>query len=359
MIIYYVFPVIVFIFYILSNSNLNNNKNIPFFLYGLLFLFLVIFAGFRGETVSRDYQSYILFFNQIIDGQSVSVINDPGFTFISWIASFLSNTYIYLFIIYAIIGVSVKLFSFYKILGIRHSFLGVIIYFSNFYFLHEMTQIRIGVATGIFLISIQFIINRQFIKFLICIAIAAFFHVSILLVLPLYFLKFKSINPIFWWVLHVANIIFFLFRLSLLDLIQVFTPDSLTSKVEILKLIMIESVGTTNIRIFNRFLMYLILNLFLLYHWKLLAQKSKYFIFLLKASFISLSLAFFLYDSYVFAYRFSEIIGVVQICLFAMIAFLFNNRVVGAVIVLLLALFLILINIGFTGLLQSYYFNSI
>ena len=137
-----------------------------------------------------------------------------------------------------------------------------------------MTQIRIGVATGIFLISIQFIINRQFIKFLICIAIAVFFHVTVLLVLPLYFLKFKTINPIFWVGLLVANIIFFLFHLSLLDVVQVVTPDSLTRKVEVLELAMMESVGTTNIRIFNRFLLYFILNLFLLYHWKLLAQKS-------------------------------------------------------------------------------------
>ena len=359
MIIYFVFPVIVFIFYLFANSNLNNNNNTAFFLYGLLLIFLVIFAGFRGEYVSRDYQNYISFFNQIKAGQSVSVINDLGFTYISRLAFLLSNTYIYLFVIYASIGVSVKLFSFYKILGIRFSFLGVIIYFSNFYLLHEMTQIRVGVATGIFLISIRYIINRQFIKFLICLAIAAFFHVTILLVLPLYFLKFERVKPVFWIGLLSLNIVFFLFNVSFLDIIQVFTPDSFASKVKVLNSTMLESQGSTNIRIFNRFLMYLILNLFLLYYWKLLAQKSKYFVFLLKASFISLSIAFFLYDSYVFAYRLSEIIGVVQICLFAMIAYLFNNRVFGAGMVLLLALFLLLINIGFTGLLQSYYFNTI
>lgn len=357
MIVYFALPILVFFGYVIAISK-EIEKTISYFLYTLIFLILVIFAGLRGDGVSRDYENYVSFFFQINSGGSVAVINDPGFYFIIRIVSFFSNTYILLFIIYAFLGVYAKLFSFVRIMGITGAFLATIIYLSNFYFLHEMTQIRIGVASGIFLIGIPFIVKRQFKKYLICILIASFFHISVILVLPLYFLRHDRINRVFWIGLLVINLIFFISHLSIMDIIQVFTPASLSDKVRVYKSLMMEATDTTNIRFFNRFLLYLILNLFLLYHSKFLAQKSIYFIFLLKTSFISLSIAFFLYDFYLFAYRFSEIIGVVQICLFAMIAYLFKDKILGSFIVLLLALFLILINIGFTGLLQPYYFHS-
>ena len=355
MLIYYLLPIFSFIGYIISITN-KENKTLSFFYFiFLLFLFILI-AGFRNEHVSRDYENYVDFFNKINDGDTVSVIDDPGFYYIIKFVKLFSNKYAYLFFIYALLGVSFKFFSIIRISGISGAFLAIMVYSSNFFFLHEMTQIRIGVATGIFLISIKYIVEQDFFRFLLCVALGTFFHLSLIIVLPLYFINYKSIKPIFWVSLIVINLLFYISKFSILNILNLFSPAYFSEKIYVYKTFMLDSNDTTNIGIFNRFLLYLILNLFLLYNWRILKDKSKYFIFLLKCSFISLSIAFFLYDFYLFAYRFSEIIGVVQICLFSMIAYLFRDKIIGSIVVLLLSLFLILVNITLTGLLQNYKF---
>jgi hypothetical protein len=219
-----------------------------------------------------------------------------------------------------------------------------------------MTQIRIGLACGFILLAIPYIVKRNFLKYLVLILIGTFFHVSVLITIPLYFIDPKKIKPLFWIGLLVVNLLFYIFHFSLMDLALLFTPESYKIKIYAYKTFMLEATNDTNIRFVNRFLLYLILNLFLLYHWKRLAKESPYFIILLKLSFVSLSTAFFFYDFYLFAFRFSELIGVVQICLFAFVAFTFNNKLFGVTVVLLLTIFLLIINILLTGLLQPYYF---
>ena len=358
MLIYYLLPIFAFFGFIIAIKD-NEHKVFSFFCFSLLLILFIVIAGFRNEQVSRDYENYVDFFNQIVDGNTVSVIDDPGFYYIIKFVKLFSNKYAYLFLVYAILGVSFKFFSFIRINGIKGSFLAIMIYSSNFFFLHEMTQIRIGVATGIFLLSLKYIIEQNFKFYLLFIVLGMFFHVSLIIVLPLYFINYKTIKPIFWLSLIFFNLIFYISKFSILNILQLISPAYFSEKIYVYKSFMLDSNDTTNIGIFNRFLLYLILNIFLLYNWKILKNKSQFFILLLKCSFISLSIAFFLYDFYLFAYRFSEIIGVVQICLFAMIGFLFKDKIFGSAVVLLISLFLILVNISLTGLLQNYKFINL
>lgn len=356
MIVYYLLPILVFALYLLSATNKIDNLT-RYIFYGFVFIILFIVAGFRGRFVSRDYENYINFFNIIKEGGIVSELSEPSFYLITYFVNLFTESYLLVFVIYAFLGVLFKLYAIKNLMGIKESFLAIIIYLSNFFFLHEMTQIRIGVASAFFLIGIPHIYNQNFIKYLIFILIGAFFHLSILVTLPFYFLNSKKLNPINWIFLLSFNLIFYLLNLSLLDIIRIVTPSDYMIKIDAYKQFMLELTNSTTISIFNRFLVYLILNLVLLYNWRVLAEKNRYFILLLKLSFISLSIAFFFYDFYLFAFRFSELIGVVQICLFASIGFVFKDKFTGASIVLLLALFLIFINITMTGLLKPYYFN--
>ena len=363
MIVYYLLPLISFLFFYLieflkKSSNKESIKYFDYFLYSLLLIIFIIIAGFREETISRDYENYVNFFDQIKNGETVSVINDPGFYFIIKIITLFSDKYAYLFLIYAILGVSMKFISIKRILGIQYACLAIAIYSANFFLFHEMTQIRIGVATGFFLFSIPYIINRQPIKYLITILLGSFFHVSLLIVLPLYFIDSQKIKPKFWIILNLINFLFFITHQSILKISTYITPPFFSEKIFVYKSFMEESNESSNIGIFNRFLVYFILNFVFLYHYKIIEKKSKYFIFLLKSSFISLSIAFFLYDFYLFAYRFSEIIGVVQICLFGMLTFLFKDKHFGNFLVLCLAILLIIVNVSLTHLVLPYKFIS-
>lgn len=355
MIVYFAIPVIVYFFSLLVASK-NVDKIDAWFLYALVFICLVIIAGFRGSGVARDYQNYVDFFYSIRAGETVSELTEPSYFYIVELVTLFSDSYLPVFVIYALLGVFFKLLAFERILGIKAAFLAVIIYMSNFYILHEMTQIRIGLASGFFLLAIPYIVKRNFFKYLILILIGTFFHVSILITIPLYFIESKKIKPLFWLGLLMINLLFYIFHLSLMDLALLLTPESYKIKIHAYREFMLEATNDTNIRFVNRFLLYLILNLFLLYNWKRLAKESPYFIILLKLSFVSLSTAFFFYDFYLFAFRFSELIGVVQICLFAFVAFTFNNKLFGVTLVLILTVFLLIINVLLTGLLQPYYF---
>lgn len=355
MIIYYLLPIFVYILYLLLSSNKTSNVY-RCLGYLIVFILLFIIAAFRGRGVSRDYENYIDFFHIIKNGGIVTELSEPSYPLIVKLVTIFTDSFLPVFVIYAFLGVFFKLLAFRKIMGLKEGFLAIIIYLSNFYFLHEMTQIRIGLASAFFLLGIQYIIKKEPIKYLICILIGCFFHLSIIITLPFYFINSKRINPIYWVGLLLINLAFYLLHLSLLDFLPFIVPESYMIKLYAYKEFMLDLTNNTTITIFNRFLVYLILNLFLLFNWRVLSEKSEYFIILLKLSFISLSIAFFFYDFYLFAFRFSELIGVVQICLFALIAFVFDKKIVGVTLILLLSLFLILINITLTGLLKPYYF---
>lgn len=355
MIIYFALPVMVYFFCLLTASK-KVDKIDAWFLYGIIFICLVILAGFRGATVGRDYDNYVTFFYKIRAGESIAELSEPSYYYIVELVNKFSDSYLPVFVIYALLGVFFKMLSFERLLGIKGAFLAVIIYLSNFYILHEMTQIRIGLASGFFLLAIPYIVQKNIYKYVILILLGAFFHISILITLPLYFISSHRIKPVFWLGLLGFNLFFYLLHFSLMDLTEFFTPESYKTKIHAYREFMLESTNNTNIRFVNRFLLYLIMNLFLLFNWKRLAKISPYFVILLKLSFISLSIAFFFYDFYLFAFRFSELIGVVQICLFAFLAYTFNNKFLGTTVVLLLTIFLLIINVLLTGLLQPYYF---
>lgn len=357
MLIYFIIPFIIYFFYFLS-TYLSTSKYTTLFFHTIIFFLLTVLAGFRGRGVSRDYENYLESIDIIKAGGDIIEFSEPGFKIITNFSSFFSESYILVFIIYALLGVFFKYLAILKISGLRFSYLAILIYYSNFYLFHEMTQIRIGVASGLFLLAIPDIINRNFLRFIALILAASFFHLSILVTIPLYFLKSDSINPKFWIYLMIFNLLFYLSGLSVLDLFDQYLSGFFGMKVDAYKSFMEEATSNTNISLLNRFLVYLILNFYLLYNWKILSKKSIYFIFLLKVSFISLSVAFFFYDFYLFAFRFSEIFGVVQICLFPMLALLFHEKYLSSSLVLILSLFLLFVNVTLTGLLKPYNFTT-
>lgn len=67
-------------------------------------------------------------------------------------------------------------------------YLSLVFFYSYFFLLHGVIQMRAGVASGFFFLSIIPLYNKKLISFILLSACACFFHVSSLLVLPLYFL---------------------------------------------------------------------------------------------------------------------------------------------------------------------------
>jgi hypothetical protein len=68
--VYYLLPIISILFFYLidfykNKSDKNSIKFYKYFLFYLLLIIFIIIAGFREETISRDYENYVTFFDKI------------------------------------------------------------------------------------------------------------------------------------------------------------------------------------------------------------------------------------------------------------------------------------------------------
>ena len=88
----------------------DNKELVSKLLYTLFGILLILISGFRGTGIDRDYLNYINLYN--IHKDSWTPLIEPSFLLISkLIKSFLNNNVTALFVIFAILGVSTKMFA--------------------------------------------------------------------------------------------------------------------------------------------------------------------------------------------------------------------------------------------------------
>ncbi len=185
---------------------LKKYRTIAFVAIGVI---LILFAGLRAEDIDRDYVSYVDNYKRIgtlrdFSGNDLAdliVWLEPSIIFISLLVHSVFNTPLMLFIIYAILGVSFKLKAIKKI-SPEYYLIPLLLYTTHFFFLHEMTQIRAGVACGISFLSLPYIKDKKPINFILFTLLACCFHYSAIMFLPLYFLK-DQINIKVWLIVFV------------------------------------------------------------------------------------------------------------------------------------------------------------
>ncbi len=130
----------------------------------------------------------------------------------SVLCSFLKTTgnseqtnFIIIFSLYAILGVSLKLVGIRKLSSL--TFQVLFLYFCKLYLLNELTQIRIGVAIGLIFIAIYFLQKEKYWQFAGLVALAAFFHLSALMMFILPLFKRWEANAKVWGVLFLLCVI--------------------------------------------------------------------------------------------------------------------------------------------------------
>ncbi|MEN6452769.1 MAG: EpsG family protein [Prolixibacteraceae bacterium] len=168
--------------------------------YLLLFLIFWLLAGLRYET-GVDWPGYIKFFNKtesiekVIGNASGSFMKTEfefGYVLLNSILKTFTDNVQWLFLLTALIS-SLMLFSSLRKYS-EHVFVSLMIYFGTVYFILDMSGIRQCIALNLFLLSLDFIIKRQFLKYLLAIGIASMFHITSLLLLPLYFILHVEFN---------------------------------------------------------------------------------------------------------------------------------------------------------------------
>ena len=310
----------------------------------LITLILVLFAGFREIGFDRDSFNYAMAI-QSIDFSGFSNLDflgkEPSFYLIAYAAHWLFGDAVRgTFVIYALLGVTLKMAGIYRLS--RIPLLSVIFYVSSYYLLHEMTQIRIGVASAIFLLAIPDIANKNFKAYITKAIFAILFHYSAIIMLLLYPILNTKMRNWFYYMLPILGLLFYFINRSVLEFVITnisilnFIPSFLSYKL-ILNLDLIQKGMYTEIRIFNLYY----LSLMAIYYFCLVNMwrfKSDIDITLIKILGISLFTFFFLSFLPVFAFRISELLGIVIIILLASIVYIFKQKLLILLLVLIYSL---------------------
>lgn len=147
--------------------------------------------------VGTDYNTYVSLFNQFSAlslGEYIqeSSTAEPGFYLLIQISNFITGDSYLMFSLAAIIT-SVFFYLGLRRYDVKHP---ALVYFLYLTILFPMTLnvMRQGIAISICFYAFSFIMERNFKKYLIWILIASLFHISALLLLPVYFVN-RLVKP--------------------------------------------------------------------------------------------------------------------------------------------------------------------
>lgn len=319
-------------------------------------IILIIFAGFREigfDPDSLNYASIIQSINFSNFAYLHSMYIEPSFYFIANIAHrFFGDAIRGTLIIYAVLGVSLKLVAIYRLSPIP--LVSIAFYLCYYYPLHELTQIRVGVASAIFLLSIPDIANKNPKTYIIKTIIATFFHYQAIVMLPIYLILNAKIGKWFYLILPILGILSSFLREYFFNIIYSyifildFVPSFLSQKI-ILYIDLAQEGVLSDINIFNLYNMSLIV----IYYFCIInINKFKLNIDHIMIKILGLSTFAFPFLSFLpfFAFRISEFLGIVIMILLASIVLIFRQKIIIIFIAFIYSLIALYKTIFCTGL---------
>lgn len=340
MLIYYILFFVFVVFAVLDDNLTVKSKSQIIILSGIIMIF---FAGLRGDHVDIDYKTYHSFFKQVptinyllINPSSFfkALRIEPSFILIfSFVKTFFYNGFPIAIFLYAILGVTVKLKAIGKLTDLI--LLSTLIYFTNIFLLQDMNQIRVGVAIGFLFLSIIYIEEKNFIKFIIFVLLAIFFHYASIAFLPLYFLNTKNINKTAYTLLILIPILLCLLKFDPYSFLIKFDLGIVTEKIK--TYLEIQKYKKESINLFNFSIIGQILfSLFFIFFGE--KAENKYAILLTKINCFSVVCFYTLSASPVIAFRLSELFSSVQIILIPLMIYVIKPKALAEFIVIVISL---------------------
>lgn len=326
---------------------------------------LGLFAGLRGENVTRDYINYQIIFDFIYDLTSANdgsflPVFEPGFVglVIVFRRLFDVNYVLAVMVFYGLITLALKVFFIRRLSPFPY--LAILFYFSYYFFLHEMTQIRIGFASAIFFGSLVFYLKDQRGKFILLVILATFFHYSALLYLLLLLFNPKCLNKYVYIFIIGISLILAVLKIPLLNFLGAIDLGDVSGKLSNYGE-MVESGSVENIRFFNSLM---ILNIAICLYFlfaipKRLLIEDKLIALCLKCSVLSVFFLAALSGVPSVAFRFSELFGVAYIFLYASLVKYLPFGKFNILVTILIAGLIFYTIVFHTDLVKPYYFKTI
>jgi len=285
------------------------DKSLEVYLLILISLVLIVIAGFRGSGFDRDYGNYSEIF--LMWNKDTTYLVEPGFIAIAAVSRFFSSTPVLLFLIFAILGVSIKTYSITKLSD--YIFVSVLIYFCSIYILHDLTQIRAGVASGLMLLSLIPLEARKKYQFFGVVFLAVMFHFTALVLLPFWFLKSDRINKKVWYLVIPLSYLLLYLSMSPLDFYKVIPIAGIEAKVRTYILLQ-EANEDDKVNVISTLVIFRIMYIiYILRNINVIQAANKYAILLVKIYIMSISILIIMSKTTAIALRFNEFFLTVEV----------------------------------------------
>ena len=221
---YIIFLLTILIEYILLTLIIKNKekKNEIFLILSFLQMFIIL--AIRNIDVGIDLQNYIPFYERC-ETYSWAQILEPGlkeygYRIYNKILSLLAISDQLFFSLTAgisLIGVYfvIKKYS-------KNYFLSTYIYIAFDFYIFIFSGLRQSIALSIGMIAIKFIEEQKFFKFIILILLASTFHISALILIPMYFMKNIKVKPKMFPVILLIYFMLFIMRKYIISIILTF-----------------------------------------------------------------------------------------------------------------------------------------
>lgn len=269
-----------------------------------------------------------------------------GYQLIRNLAYLISDNYRVLFCIVGAIALAIKFKAIQTISPFVYG--SLLVYLSYFFVLHDMIQIRAGIASGVGLFAVKYIAERDLKRFLIACAIAICFHSSMMIFLPLWFLPYlKQENNIIWFASIPICYILALSGYTITKFIDIIPIDTIQNSWRMYQYQLRDSVSE-NVGLFN----YLILTrvcicYFLLFYTKHIEVSFRHAYLWIYIYVISICMYALFSNTTIIAIRLNQILQVVEIMIIPLIVYTFKDKRIGKIAVITIALSLLCIIIRY------------
>lgn len=339
------------------------NKAIPILIFIIALSFL---AGLRGPFVSKDYATYQYsfkavdtYFNDLKRGDIFGFF-EPGYLIVVAALKNVSelNATVLLMLFFALASIILKLTQFNKL--VINPFVATLFYFSLYYPLMEMAQIRIGLASAIFFVAMNKYLERRYVYFSVLVLLATMFHYSAILYLFIFFINTKKLNRILYVGFLLATLILAIVKLPLLDILNSINPSLVIGKVKGYETAL-KYITDMKINVFNAvFIVNFLVSVYvLLFVKKDELEKDSNMLLFLKCTIFSLLLLAFLAGVPSLAFRVSELFGLVSVCMYASLVKYLPFKKANIFVVVLIAVLFFFVTYFHNDLVGPYNFVNI
>lgn len=321
---------------------MGKSKWIVFVSIGICLILTASLKVVGGDSDSGSYEN--LFVNY--EKPMVRKTLEPSFIVIADVINRLSGNIHWLFFIYAILAIPLKLHSIRQLS--EYLFLPLIVYSCHYFILHDLTQIRAAVASGLLLTAIKPLCEGKRVKAAILIACAVVFHYSALALFII--LPFGNKPLTRYWKMTLALVVPVCYLLFLMhfDPLTTLPIPYVGDKLELYK-------EMKDYGFFDDFYMYknpllwtkvITFYLLIAYH-DTVIRHNAYLPVLLKIMAVSLACFFVFAQLPVLSARLSELFGIVDIITISLLFYIVKPAWVGRAVVVAVSVGMLVMDVYF------------